>query len=243
MDEEKIPSRILVIEDEEGIQELLRMTLQRQGFEVRCADCVEAAEAIMGEWEPQILILDWMLPGESGLGWCRSLRRREAYKKLPIILLTARGEEADRIHGLESGADDYLAKPFSPRELVARVNALLRRAYGEMTTSRLRLGELHLDLRAHRVYAGETEVHLGPTEFRLLRLFLANLERVFSRELLLDQIWGRQIYVEERTVDVHIRRLRRGLEKYGYAHIIETVRGEGYRCRGQVTGGDERGAP
>lgn len=232
MDEEKLSasSRILVIEDEEGIQELLRVTLQRQGFDVRCEGSVESAESALLSWEPQLLVLDWMLPGENGLTWCRTLRRREETQKLPIILLTARGEEADRVHGLESGADDYLAKPFSPRELVARVNALLRRSYNGQSLGKIKLGGLLVDLRAHRVYAGDTQIRLGPTEFRLLRLFATNPDRVFSREMLLDQIWGRQSFIEERTVDVHIRRLRRGLEEYGYAHVIETVRGEGYRC-------------
>ncbi|MCR2828844.1 phosphate regulon transcriptional regulator PhoB [Acidithiobacillus ferrooxidans] len=230
MDEDKVSSRVLVVEDEEGIQELLRVTLQRNGFDVRCEGSVESAEAVLQTWGPQLLVLDWMLPGKNGLAWCRMLRRREETRKLPIILLTARGEEGDRVHGLESGADDYLAKPFSPRELVARVNALLRRSYGGTAAGRVRLGGLQVDLRAHRVYAGEVQVHLGPTEFRLLRLFVTNPERVFSRDMLLDQIWGRQSFVEERTVDVHIRRLRRGLEHHGYAQIIETVRGEGYRC-------------
>ncbi|WP_298168583.1 phosphate regulon transcriptional regulator PhoB [Acidithiobacillus sp.] len=230
MDEDKTSSRVLVVEDEEGIQELLRVTLQRQGFEVHCEGSVESAEAVLLTWGPQLLVLDWMLPGENGLAWCRTLRRREETRKLPIILLTARGDEGDRVHGLESGADDYLAKPFSPRELVARVNALLRRSYGGTTASRVRLGALQVDLRAHRVYAGEVQIHLGPTEFRLLRLFVTNPERVFSRDTLLDQIWGRQSFIEERTVDVHIRRLRRELDHHGYAHIIETVRGEGYRC-------------
>ncbi len=231
MEEEKVSSaRILVVEDEEGIQELLRVTLQRHGFAIRCEGSVESAELALQNWSPQLVILDWMLPGENGLAWCRILRRREETQKLPIILLTARGEEGDRVHGLESGADDYLAKPFSPRELVARVNALLRRSYGDKSATQVKLGELQVDLRAHRVCVGEVQLHLGPTEFRLLRLFVTNPERVFSRDMLLDQIWGRQSFIEERTVDVHIRRLRRVLAEHGCAHIIETVRGEGYRC-------------
>jgi two-component system phosphate regulon response regulator PhoB len=235
MEEEKISSaRILVVEDEEGIQELLRVALKRQGFEVRCESSVESAEPALQSWAPQLVILDWMLPGENGLAWCRALRRCEETQKLPIILLTARGEEGDRVHGLESGADDYLAKPFSPRELVARVNALLRRSYGNNSAGVVKLGELHVDLRAHRVYVKDVQLHLGPTEFRLLRLFVTNPDRVFSRDMLLDQIWGRQSFIEERTVDVHIRRLRRVLDEYGHAPLIETVRGEGYRCSAVV---------
>ncbi|PKY10229.1 phosphate regulon transcriptional regulatory protein PhoB [Acidithiobacillus marinus] len=236
MEEEKVSSaRILIVEDEEGIQELLRVALQRHGFDVCCEGSVEAAESVLKSWAPQMIILDWMLPGENGVAWCRLLRRREETQKLPIILLTARGEEGDRVHGLESGADDYLAKPFSPRELVARVNALLRRSYGNHSAGVVKLGELQVDLRAHRVHVQDVQLHLGPTEFRLLRLFVTNPDRVFSRDMLLDQIWGQQSFIEERTVDVHIRRLRRVLEEYGHAHIIETVRGEGYRCTA-VTG-------
>ncbi len=222
--------RILVVEDEEGIQELLHFTLEKQGFTVEMAASVEQAEEMLEISIPHLLVLDWMLPGESGLTWCRSLRRRDKMQTLPIILLTARGEEGDRVHGLESGADDYLVKPFSPRELVARVQALLRRSQGGLTPNRLQIGELHIDIKAHRVTLQGDPVAMGPTEFRLLRLFASNPDRVYSREALLDLIWGRQSYVEERTVDVHIRRLRRCLEKVQYAHIIETVRGEGYRC-------------
>ncbi len=230
MQDEQNSYRILVVEDEEGIRELLRLTLEKQGHEVTAAPSVEAAEAFLQAGIPHLLILDWMLPGESGVAWCRSLRRRESLRTLPIILLTARGEEGDRVHGLESGADDYMAKPFSPRELVARVQALLRRSHGELMPSRLQVGDLHVDLRAHRVTVGDRPLSLGPTEFRLLRVFVSNPDRVYSREALLDLVWGRQAYVEERTVDVHIRRLRRSLETAEYADIIETVRGEGYRC-------------
>ncbi|MEY2340627.1 phosphate regulon transcriptional regulator PhoB [Acidithiobacillus sp. IBUN Pt1247-S3] len=222
--------RILVVEDEEGIQELLRLSLQKHGFQVYCASSTEAAEDLLHDPTPHLIILDWMLPGESGIAWCRNLRRRDSLQSIPIILLTARGEEGDRVHGLESGADDYLAKPFSPRELVARVQALLRRSYGGLTPNRVRIGELNIDVKAHRVTLHDQLVTMGPTEFRLLRLFVTNPDRVYSRDALLDIIWGRQTYVEERTVDVHIRRLRRCLEKVSYAHIIETVRGEGYRC-------------
>ncbi|WP_248885406.1 phosphate regulon transcriptional regulator PhoB [Igneacidithiobacillus siniensis] len=222
--------RILVVEDEEGIQELLRLSLQKHGFEVVCAASTEAAEDLLHDPAPHLIVLDWMLPGESGIAWCRNLRRRDSLQSIPIILLTARGEEGDRVHGLESGADDYLTKPFSPRELVARVQALLRRSYGGLTPNRIRIGALNIDIKAHRVTLQDQLVAMGPTEFRLLRLFVTNPDRVYSREALLDIIWGRQTYVEERTVDVHIRRLRRCLEKVGYAHIIETVRGEGYRC-------------
>ncbi|WP_308388610.1 phosphate regulon transcriptional regulator PhoB [Acidithiobacillus sp. AMEEHan] len=225
--------RVLVVEDEEGIQQLLRLTLQKHGFAVSCAASVEAAEPLLHDAPPHVIILDWMLPGESGIAWCRNLRRRDKLQGVPIILLTARGEEGDRVHGLESGADDYLAKPFSPRELVARVQALLRRSYGGLSPNRVQIGELSIDVKAHRVTLNGYLVPMGPTEFRLLRLFVTNPDRVYSRDALLDIIWGRQSYIEERTVDVHIRRLRRCLEKVHYAHIIETVRGEGYRCNPQ----------
>lgn len=228
--EEQQIFRILVVEDEEGIQELLRLTLQKHGFEVLCAASTEAAEDLLVDPAPHLIILDWMLPGESGIAWCRNLRRRDTLQGIPVILLTARSEEGDRVHGLESGADDYLVKPFSPRELVARVQALLRRSYGGFSPNRVRIGDLYIDIKAHRVLVQDQVVSMGPTEFRLLRLLVTNPDRVYSRESLLDLIWGRQTYVEERTVDVHIRRLRRCLESYSYAHIIETVRGEGYRC-------------
>ena len=230
LEQGKTVYRILVVEDVEGIQELLRLSLQKQGFDVTCVASVEQAEEHLRDPMPHLIVLDWMLPGESGVAWCRSLRRAERTQSLPIIVLTARGEEGDRVHGLESGADDYLSKPFSPRELGARVQALLRRSYGGLTPTHVRIGELLVDIKAHRVTLDDELVGMGPTEFRMLRLFATNPDRVYSREALLDHIWGRQSFIEERTVDVHIRRLRRALAKVGYANIIETVRGEGYRC-------------
>ncbi|MEW5791850.1 MAG: phosphate regulon transcriptional regulator PhoB [Pseudomonadota bacterium] len=228
------PFRILVVEDEPGIQELIRVSLVRQGYVVQCADSVETADPILKSWQPQLLILDWMLPGESGLAWCRTLRRDEDSEHLPIMLITARGEESDRVRGLESGADDYISKPFSPKEMVARVKAVLRRAYKGQDQRTLNLGILRLELQSHRVFAGSVELHLGPTEFKLLRFLMSHPERVFTRNALLDRVWGQQVYVEERTVDVHIRRLRKALEPFGCENYIETVRGSGYRFRAET---------
>ena len=223
--------RILVVEDEAGIQELVRVNLARQGFDVRCAVSTEAGTASLKEWQPHLLLLDWMLPGESGLDWCRRLRRQEETRYLPIVLVTARGEEGDRIRGLDYGADDYISKPFSIKELLARIKALLRRSYPEGEQELIAAGPLRLDQKSHRVHANGNEVRLGPTEFRLLRFLMNHPERVFSRETLLDRVWGQQVYVEERTVDVHIRRLRKALEPFGCENYIETVRGAGYRLR------------
>lgn len=228
------PFRILVVEDESGIQELIRVSLVRQGYVVQCADSVETADPILKRWRPQLLILDWMLPGESGLAWCRTLRRDEDSEHLPIMLITARGEESDRVRGLESGADDYISKPFSPKEMVARVKAVLRRAYKGQDQRTLNLGILRLELQSHRVFVGSVELHLGPTEFKLLRFLMSHPERVFTRSTLLDRVWGQQVYVEERTVDVHIRRLRKALEPFGCENYIETVRGSGYRFRAEA---------
>lgn len=226
--------RILVVEDEAGIQELMRVNLARQGFDVRCASSTEAAAVLLTEWQPHLLLLDWMLPGESGLDWCRRLRRQEATRYLPIVLVTARGEEGDRVRGLDHGADDYISKPFSIKELLARIKALLRRSYPAGEQEVIAAGPLRLDQKSHRVHANGNEVRLGPTEYRLLRFLLMHPERVFSRETLLDRVWGQQVYVEERTVDVHIRRLRKALEPFACEDCIETVRGAGYRLRAQV---------
>jgi two-component system, OmpR family, phosphate regulon response regulator PhoB len=203
--------RLLIVEDEDAQAEVLRYNFDREGFDVVVA--VDGDEAIMAvdEQQPDLVLLDWMLPGTSGIAVCQRLRARPETRALPIIILTARGEEGDRIRGLDSGADDYVVKPFSPSELVARVRAVLRRARPALSEERLVCAEIVMDLATHRVSRGGKHIHLGPTEFRLLRLFMERPYRVFTREQLLDKVWGRDIHVELRTVDVHIRRLRKAL--------------------------------
>ena len=220
--------RILIVEDEEAQAEVLRYNFDREGFDpVVVTDGDEALLAVE-EQQPDLVLLDWMLPGTSGLSVCQSLRRRSATRSLPIIMLTARVEEGDRIRGLESGADDYVVKPYSPSELVARVRAVLRRTSPALTEEKLSFGDIVMDLSTHRVTRGGKPIHLGPTEFRLLRLLLERPDRVYSREQLLDKVWGRDIHVEVRTVDVHIRRLRKALGEHGDGDVIRTVRGAGY---------------
>jgi two-component system phosphate regulon response regulator PhoB len=220
---------ILVVEDEPAIQELLRVNLEDAGFAVRTAADAESALFQIKQALPDLLLLDWMLPGQSGLALARGLRGEARTRELPIIMVTARGDEADRVAGLEAWVDDYVTKPFSPRELKARIKAVLRRRAPEHAQEALAVGPLSLDPATHRVTANGMLVPLGPTEFRLLRFLLARPERVHSRAQLLDQVWGDHVYIEERTVDVHIRRLRLALEPAGCARMIETVRGGGYR--------------
>ena len=220
--------RVLIVEDEEAQAEVLRYNFDREGFEVMMAGDADEALMAVEEHDPDLVLLDWMLPGASGVSVCQRLRSRPETKGLPVIMLTARGEEADRVRGLNSGADDYVTKPFSPGELVARVRAVLRRARPALGEERLVSGELTMDLTTHRVTRSGRPVHLGPTEFRLLRLFMERPDRVFTREQLLDKIWGRDIHVELRTVDVHIRRLRKALGSHGDDDVIRTVRGTGY---------------
>jgi len=219
---------LLIVEDEGALVELLRYNFEQEGFRVSAAADGEEALVMVAEDPPDIIVLDWMLPHLSGLEVCRQLRRRPETRAIPIIMLTARGEEGDRVRGLESGADDYLSKPFSPRELVARVRAVLRRVRPALAEERLRFGDILMDLAAHRVTRSGRAVHLGPTEFRLLRYLLEHPGRVFSREQLLDAVWGSDVYVEPRTVDVHIRRLRRALNSSSGADPIRTVRSAGY---------------
>ncbi|WP_439816137.1 phosphate regulon transcriptional regulator PhoB [Zavarzinia sp. CC-PAN008] len=224
---------ILVVEDERALLDLLRYNLEAQGFEVRTTADGAEAMLLVEERVPDLVVLDWMLPSLSGLEICRRLRRRPETRGLPIILLTARDEEPDRIRGLEAGADDYVPKPFSPKELVARIRAVLRRSRPALSTDRLAVGVLVMDLAAHRVMRDGLEIHLGPTEFRLLRHFMEHPGRVFSREQLLDAVWGHDIEIELRTVDVHIRRLRKALNgEDGAAEarpdLIRTVRSAGY---------------
>jgi two-component system, OmpR family, phosphate regulon response regulator PhoB len=219
---------ILVIEDEAALVEMLRYNLEKEGFKVSAANDGEEALTAVDEQRPDLLILDWMLPLVSGLEICRQLRRKPDTRDLPIIMLTARGEEADRVRGLEVGADDYVAKPFSPSELIARVRAVLRRARPSTTADLLTYAGVVMDLSSHRVLRDGRAVHLGPTEFRLLRFLMERPGRVYSREQLLDAVWGREIYVEARTVDVHIRRLRKALNGPADTDIIRTVRSAGY---------------
>lgn len=218
----------LVVEDEPAIAELVRYNLEKEDFSVDVAEDGEEALIRIEEMRPDILILDWMLPELSGLELCRRLRRRPETRSLPIILLTARGEEEDKMRGLDSGADDYVTKPFSISELVARVKAVLRRARPELSADQLEFADIQMDLKAVKVKRGERVVHLGPTEFRLLQFFLENPSRVFSREKLLDAVWGRDAAIEPRTVDVHIRRLRKVLNVEGEPDLIRTVRSFGY---------------
>ena len=220
---------ILVVEDEPAIVELLRVNLVDAGYDVREAPDAETAQRSINEALPELVLLDWMLPGQSGLTLARQLRRDPRTRELPIIMLTARAEEADKIAGLEAWVDDYVTKPFSPRELKARIKSVLRRRAPEAAQETLQSGALTLDPVGHRVAVAGNTVSLGPTEFRLLRFLMARPDRVHSRSQLLDLVWGDHVYIEERTVDVHIRRLRAALEPFGADTLIETVRGSGYR--------------
>ncbi len=222
---------ILVVEDEPQVQELVAVNLEHAGHRVLRAASAEEAEAVIRAELPDVLVLDWMLPGESGLALARRLRSAERTQKLPILMLTARAMEQDKLSGLEAGADDYITKPFSPKELAARIKAVLRRRAPELAGDVVQVGGLRLDPGAHRVAADGEPVVLGPTEFRLLHFLMAHPERVYSRAQLLDRVWGDHVFIEERTVDVHIRRLRKGLAPSGYDRLIDTVRGSGYVLR------------
>lgn len=220
---------ILVVEDESAIREMVAFSLKRSGFETReAADCA-AARVSIADHIPDLILLDWMLPDVSGVEFARALKREENTREIPVIMLTARGDEDDKVRGLDSGVDDYITKPFSSRELVARIKAVLRRTAPGGGEELLETNGLVLNASSHRVTAGGENVDLGPTEFRLLRFFMGHPERVFSRGQLLDRVWGGNVYVEERTVDVHIRRLRKALTDSGFDRYIQTVRGAGYR--------------
>jgi len=226
--------RILVVEDEPSIAELIAINLSHAGFEVEKAMQTDIAQGLMKERLPSLIILDWMLPGKSGVQFAKELRANERTRGLPILMLTAKSEEADKVLGLDSGADDYVTKPFSPKELIARVRALLRRQTPVEDTGPLSVGPLRLDPSSHRVLAiwpnaDPRPISLGPTEYRLLQFFMSNPERVHSRTNLLDNVWGNEVYIEERTVDVHIKRLRAALAPVDCDRYIETVRGSGYR--------------
>lgn len=220
---------VLIVEDEAAIVTLLRYNLEREGFQVYSTGDGEEAVTMVKEYKPDIIVLDWMLPSMSGIDVCKQLRWNPDTKAIPIIMLSARGEEGDRIRGLDSGADDYLVKPFSPAELIARIRAVFRRFRPALTEKTLSFAGVSMDVAGHKVTRDNAEVHLSPTEFSLLRYLLEHPGRVFSREQLLDAVWGHDIYVELRTVDVHIRRLRKGLDYDGKRpDIIRTVRSAGY---------------
>lgn len=221
-------ARILIVEDEEPLTLLLRYNLEAEGYQVDSVARGDEAETRLRERTPDLIVLDWMLPGVSGIELCRRLRSRPDTSGLPIIMLTARGEESERIRGLATGADDYIVKPFSVPELIARVRALLRRARPERIAGMLRAGDVELDRERRRVFRNSKEVELGPTEFRLLEFLLESPGRVFTREQLLDGVWGRDLYIDERTVDVHVGRLRKALNRGRSADPIRTVRGSGY---------------
>lgn len=237
---------ILIVEDEPAIQELISYHLRTAGYGVLCAKSAEEAKEIVNDALPDLVLLDWMLPNMSGIEFARMLRREARTKIIPIIMLTARVEESDKITGLEIGADDYIIKPFSPRELVARIKAVLRRRLPEVSDEVVEVGGLKLDPASHRVTANDlengaksAEIVLGPTEFRLLHFLMTHTERVHTREQLLDRIWGDHVFVEDRTVDVHIRRLRKALEDAGKDELVQTVRGAGYRFSTRCEAGAE----
>ena len=221
--------RILIVEDEEGIREMLGYTLTKEGFQFEEAESVEQAQQRLLESLPDMILLDWMLPGTSGVDYLRRLRKTPETKNIPIIMLTAKAGEADKIEGLDVGADDYITKPFSTRELMARIKAILRRSQKETTKGLIQVKGLTLDPETYRVLADNNPIEISPTEFRLLHFFISHPERVYTRSQLLDHVWGQNVYVEERTVDVHIRRLRKSLEPYNFDKFIQTVRSVGYR--------------
>ena len=221
-------AKVLIVEDEAPLAELLRYNFEAEGFDVSHAGTGEEAELIVGEEQPDLIVMDWMLPSFSGVELCRRLRARQETRAIPILMLTARGEESDRIRGLSTGADDYVVKPFSLPELMARVKAILRRSAPDRMADVLKVAEIELDRAAHRVTRGVREVRLGPTEYRLLEYLMQSPGRVLSRTQLLDGVWGRDAYVDERTVDVHIGRLRKALIRGKERDPIRTVRGSGY---------------
>jgi len=228
-------SHILVVEDESAIAELISINLRHAGFEVTIAATAEQAQAAVDGVLPDLIILDWMLPGQSGLALAKRWRGEARTRELPVIMLTARADEADKIAGLDAGADDYLTKPFSTNELMARIRAVLRRKAPEALDSAVEVGALKIDPATRRVSRGDVEVKVGATEFRLLHFFMTHPERVHSRAQLLDRVWGDHVFIEERTVDVHVKRLREALSPVQCAHMIETVRGAGYRLTQQTT--------
>lgn len=227
-------ANILVVEDEPAIQELLALNIKQAGYNALRSLSAEHAQQLLRETLPDLILLDWMLPGMSGIEYARRLKSDNLTKGIPIIMLTARGDEYDKVRGLEVGADDYVTKPFSPRELNARIKAVLRRRAPQMTDDPIEISGLSLDPTTHRVTGNNVNIPLGPTEFRLLHFFMSNAERVHSRTQLLDKVWGDRVFVEDRTVDVHIRRLRNALMASNHQDLIQTVRGSGYRFSAQA---------
>jgi len=219
---------ILIVDDEPDIRETLRFALEENGFQVLEAGHADEARKLIAD-KPDLVLLDWMLPGRSGLELAAQLKQNPKTRTMPIIMISARGQEQDRVKGLDTGADDYITKPFSPREMVARVNAVLRRSKPEPHADEIEIGGLRVDNISHRVTADGKAVDIAPTEYRLLHFFMTHADRAFSRAQLLDQVWGNHVYVEERTVDVHVRRLRKALENSGHENLLQTVRGVGYR--------------
>ncbi|HNI62676.1 MAG TPA: phosphate regulon transcriptional regulator PhoB [Agitococcus sp.] len=221
--------RILIVDDEAAIREMISIALDLAGFDtIEAEDALQAHHKIVDE-RPSLVLLDWMLPGMTGIELCRRLKRDETLSEIPVIMLTARGDEDHKIQGLDSGADDYITKPFSTRELVSRIKAVLRRSSALSAEKVIEAEGLKLDPVSHRVTANENPIEMGPTEYRLLAFFMSHQERAYSRAQMLDQVWGGNVYVEDRTIDVHIRRLRKALEPFGYDRFIQTVRGTGYR--------------
>ncbi len=224
-----MPIRILIVEDEPAICEMLTFALADSGYVCEVAGDVRRARSLVADSNPDLIVLDWMLPGQSGIEFARELKRDAGTRDIPVIMLTARTQEADVVTGLDAGADDYIPKPFSPRELAARIKAVLRRTSPHAAGEELAVDGLRLDPVGHRVLSGDAELKIGPTEFRLLQFLMAHPDRVYSRGQLIDQVWGRNVYIEERTVDVHVRRLREALSPAAKDRLIQTVRGAGYR--------------
>lgn len=226
---ESMKGKILIVEDESSIREMLGYSLMKEGYAYEEAADVEEARAVINRNKPDLILLDLMLPGMSGIDYARRLRADSETKNIPIIMLTAKGDEVDKVRGLDVGADDYITKPFSTKELLARLRAILRRYATEDQMAVIEIGGLELDPQTYRVSARDEAIDISPTEFKLLHFFITHPERVYSRTQLLDQVWGQNVYVEERTVDVHIRRLRKTLEPYDFDKFIQTVRSVGYR--------------
>lgn len=222
-------NRILIVEDEAPIREMLCFILEQKGYEVVEAEDYDTAIRLLSEPFPELILLDWMLPGGTGINFIKHLKREEMTRHIPVVMLTARGEEEDKVKGLEVGADDYITKPFSPKELIARLKAVIRRVSPTSTEAAIDVQGLRLDPSSHRVTANNQPLDMGPTEFKMLHFFMTHQERVYSREQLLNHVWGTNVYVEDRTVDVHIRRLRKVLEATEHHKLVQTVRGAGYR--------------
>jgi len=225
---------ILIVDDEQAIRDMIDFALTRAGYRVVTAEDANSALAVIAQSIPDLILLDWMLPDISGVDLARRLKKEELYQEIPIIMLTARVEEQDKVRGLEVGADDYVTKPFSTRELAARIKAVLRRTTPSEKNELLSVAQLIIDPGSHRVHVSGNELHLGPTEYRLLYFLMSHPDRVYSRAQLLDRVWGQNTYIEDRTVDVHVRRLRKALSDSGYDHLIQTVRGAGYRFSAQA---------